>query len=218
VLLALEHLAKRLETQKTRGAKGNLGVGRRRRESWVRIYGVRIWEADLLDLDAVALAGDAPAGQCQGTDHQSAGQRHRHGHTRRRHPAQQPLAPHAAVTARRRPRLDTRAHNTAQPAVRPHPPTPSLPRPVHLLVKALPVALLPCPPSLHPKATLSRTISVEMNEPLPLKRRWGPRAPGQRHMPRPCLKMACLTVLCIFSLLSYTFPPRAVLRICSRTT
>jgi hypothetical protein len=51
-----------LATQKTHGTKGNLGVGRRRRESWVRIYRVRIWEADLLDLDAVALAGDAPAG------------------------------------------------------------------------------------------------------------------------------------------------------------
>ena len=62
MLLALEHLAKCLATQKTHGTKGNLGVGRRRRESWVRIYRVRIWEADLLDLDAVALAGDAPAG------------------------------------------------------------------------------------------------------------------------------------------------------------
>ena len=65
------------------------------------------WQRRLL---YAVIDGDAPAGQCQGKDHQSAGQRHRHGHTRRRHPAQQPhpcsrsqSAPHAAVQARRRP-------------------------------------------------------------------------------------------------------------------
>ena len=72
-----------------------------------------------------------------------------------------PVATHAAVTAHRRPRLETSAHNTAQHAARPHLQRLPCLGPLTCSWQGLHAASLL---RLHPKATLARTISVGQND------------------------------------------------------
>ena len=73
----------------------------------------------------------------------------------------------------------------------------------------------PFPPVLHPKATFL-TETFLLHEPLPLVGGHSMPCTRARHRSYKRLTMACLMVLRIFSLLSHTTRPRAVLHICSR--